>query len=509
MSLFIMNQEKTSPQVQSLQQNISNKIFQSSRNELSVSMRFLDYAMSKLHFMPDFNVESIQTNGKMITFHPEFLINQYKTSRALCNRTQLHILLHCIFRHPFNCVHKRPEVWNLAADIAIEYILDDMQTKAIDYNKALTKKQSIYNMFSDLKYKNAQSIYYHLIENPNLLEEVIKDADLFKLDEHKIWHRINKNQGEEEKKTDVANEDDNLSDDEEKGQDFLDPENKETRYEFKDEDDEDNLPQEEPDQQLIEDFLSQSEREELEKEWEEISEKMELEIESFSQEIGEDTRELMQSIELANRKKYDYRQFLRKFASLQEENILNPEEFDYIYYTFGLSMYKKMPLIEPLEYRESEKIREFVVAIDTSGSCSNGLIQKFLEYTYSILSSTDVFSSKVNIHIVQCDADIKKDDKVTNAQEMEELLEEFSAFGNGGTDFRPVFRYVDELIANQEFHNLRGLIYFTDGYGVFPEVPAAKYDTAFVFVSEDAKNIAVPPWAIKLILTQEEILSFK
>ncbi len=81
-----------------------------------------------------------------------------------------------------------------------------------------------------------------------------------------------------------------------------------------------------------------------------------------------------------------------------------------------------MPLIEPLEYRESEKIREFVVAIDTSGSCSTGLIQKFLEYTYSILSSTDVFSSKVNIHIIQCDADIKKDDKVTNAQEMEELL---------------------------------------------------------------------------------------
>lgn len=134
-----MNQRKTTPEVQSLQQNISNKIFQSSRNELSVSMRFLDYAMSKLRFMPDFSVESIQTNGKMIMFHPEFLINQYKTSRALCNRTQLHILLHCIFRHPFNCVHKRPEVWDLASDIAIEYILDDMETKSIDYNKELPK----------------------------------------------------------------------------------------------------------------------------------------------------------------------------------------------------------------------------------------------------------------------------------------------------------------------------------------------------------------------------------
>ena len=55
--------------------------------------------------------------------------------------------------------------------------------------------------------------------------------------------------------------------------------------------------------------------------------------------------------------------------------------------------------------------------------------------------------------------------------------------GLGGTDFRPVFRRVDEMIHNKEFINLKGLIYFTDGYGVFPErMPA--YKTAFIFVEE-------------------------
>lgn len=50
--------------------------------------------------------------------------------------------------------------------------------------------------------------------------------------------------------------------------------------------------------------------------------------------------------------------------------------------------------------------------------------------------------------------------------------------GLGGTDFRPVFRRVDEMIHNKEFINLKGLIYFTDGYGVFPErMPT--YKTAF------------------------------
>ena len=53
--------------------------------------------------------------------------------------------------------------------------------------------------------------------------------------------------------------------------------------------------------------------------------------------------------------------------------------------------------------------------------------------------------------------------------------------GFGSTDFRPVFEYVDELLAKGEFENLKGLIYFTDGYGVYPSrMPG--YDTIFAFL---------------------------
>ena len=40
--------------------------------------------------------------------------------------------------------------------------------------------------------------------------------------------------------------------------------------------------------------------------------------------------------------------------------------------------------------------------------------------------------------------------------------------GLGGTDFRPVFEYVEQLRKDKEFINLKGLIYFTDGCGEFP-----------------------------------------
>ena len=76
--------------------------------------------------------------------------------------------------------------------------------------------------------------------------------------------------------------------------------------------------------------------------------------------------------------------------------------------------------------------------------------------------------------------------------------------GHGGTDFRPVFTYVDHLIEKKELPDLKGLIYFTDGYGAFPR-KKPPYDTAFVFSGDDFNDKDVPPWAIKLVLREDEV----
>ena len=82
-------------------------------------------------------------------------------------------------------------------------------------------------------------------------------------------------------------------------------------------------------------------------------------------------------------------------------------------------------------------------------------------------------------------------------------MEHFQLYGEGGTDFRPAFEYVEELRQNREFTDLKGMIYFTDGYGIYPEKMPA-WRTAFVFLEEDYRNVDVPPWAIKLILSEED-----
>ena len=242
--------------------------------------------------------------------------------------------------------------------------------------------------------------------------------------------------------------------------------------------------------------------------WTDIALRMQTELEVFMLQ-GKGAGLLTQNLREVNRERYDYSEFLKKFAVRAEMMKLNPDEFDYNFYTYGFALYENMPLIEPLEYREVKRIREFVIAIDTSGSTSGSLVQTFVQKTYNILKSTESFFSKINLHIIQCDAEIQEDVKITTQQEFDAYLKQMQLHGLGGTDFRPVFAYVNHLVEKKEFDNLKGLIYFTDGYGSFPQ-KMPSYDTAFVFVENEqnpstSNNYEVPSWAMKLVLRKEEL----
>ena len=115
------------------------------------------------------------------------------------------------------------------------------------------------------------------------------------------------------------------------------------------------------------------------------------------------------------------------------------------------------------------------------------------------------FFNKINIHIIQCDNQVRSDTVIRDKDDFSQFMNEYTVIGFGSTDFRPVFDYVDEMIENEQFSDLKGLIYFTDGYGIYPETKK-NYDVAFVFLSDDENAPKVPPWAIKVILTEEDIM---
>jgi predicted metal-dependent peptidase len=99
------------------------------------------------------------------------------------------------------------------------------------------------------------------------------------------------------------------------------------------------------------------------------------------------------------------------------------------------------------------------VAIDTSGSTADALDQ-FLTEVRSLLSEFD----RVELTLICCDAKIQSVRQFTD-QDLS-LVMTTPLLGGGGTDFRPVFRYL-----KQNATAISCLVYLTDGDGEPPKEP--------------------------------------
>ena len=156
------------------------------------------------------------------------------------------------------------------------------------------------------------------------------------------------------------------------------------------------------------------------------------------------------------------------------------------------------------EARAAErKLRELAIVIDTSASCSRGLTGWFLRAVHDILLRERLFFDRFRLHILQCDCEVQQDTLVTNLEEFQWYLDHLELYGGGGTDFRPALRRIDELVESGELPHLGGVLYFTDGYGVFPEREPA-YPVAFVMLRYRYDDINIPRWAIRLVLDADK-----
>ncbi|MCC8104891.1 MAG: VWA-like domain-containing protein [Clostridiales bacterium] len=257
---------------------------------------------------------------------------------------------------------------------------------------------------------------------------------------------------------------------------------------------------------------------------------------------GKETAARQETVFLSRREEIDYRTLLRRFCVPREEAVPDLDSFDYVPYLYGQSYSQecssalterpfqsnqsavgmtgqafapksgkissdapatsanmRLCLIEPLEYSEVNRLDELAIAIDTSGSCSGELVQRFLEETWSILRQRENFFSRMRLHLIQCDSMIQEYRIFTSVEEWEETLGDLKIQGYGNTDFRPVFELLDEQIAKKKIRTLRALLYFTDGDGIYPR-EAPPYETAFIFVNRDSIKGRVPDWAHCIVL---------
>lgn len=443
-------------------EKVAAEIIQMSKNKLLVNMRFMDMALNQFRMSPRPDLTPFSAcDGDVYVYDPVHILKAYMLDENLPIRNFLHSVLHCVFKHFYVNTLVDQTMWDLACDIAVESAINDLELSFLNITKAKEQVQ-FFDLFKNkVKTVSAEKIYRYFLDEKLSDHLVEKLSLLFKGDDHVLWY---------------------LTETQKKKMNLYASRGEAVK----------------PLSNML--LLLQG--------WADIALRMQTELEVFMLQ-GKGAGLLTQNLREVNRERYDYSEFLKKFAVRAEMMKLNPDEFDYNFYTYGFALYENMPLIEPLEYREVKRIREFVIAIDTSGSTSGSLVQTFVQKTYNILKSTESFFSKINLHIIQCDAEIQEDVKITTQQEFDAYLKQMQLHGLGGTDFRPVFAYVNHLVDKKEFDNLKGLIYFTDGYGSFPQKKPS-YDTAFVFVEDEqnpstSNNYEVPSWAMKLVLRKEEL----
>lgn len=247
--------------------------------------------------------------------------------------------------------------------------------------------------------------------------------------------------------------------------------------------------------------LTKEEIDGIKSEWEKMIAKVGSEGGISKNKAGTQKGNTKEWYELQKKKRRDYQKFLQRFSIKREEVQADLDSFDYIPYYYGLCMYQNMPFIEPLEYTETTKLEELVIAIDTSNSCSREMVQFFLEETASMLGNRENFFKKFKVYLIQCDCFIQDVTFITSMEEWKTYSRKIKIQGRGGTDFRPVFAYIEQLKQEQKLKHLKGLIYFSDGDGIFPS-SKPDYETAFVFLGEPKESITIPNWVLSLSLNR-------
>ena len=536
---------------------MGKRILDASRTELYLSMRFLGPALHSLGWIMDLSTAFVGTDAAMIRFNPNYLFQLYVNRPRFLNRTYLHMILHCVFRHMFTAREKEDrELWDLASDIAVDAIIDSMEYRAVAELTPEYRQKWYSRLEEEIHVLTAERIYQYFIERKRNYLEEMQLAQIFAYDDHSFWERMEDEEenpsGENSRQkdsdnspsgnTDSKNDSENDSEND-PGPGNVDPDSKKdsqtgnkenNKEENKEKNSERNARRQRPSGRQDEGGNKDSDRrngdekndekngekntfeksvrklkkiENLNRQWKETSERMEAELLASGKEASQDRGSLDRILSISNRRRTDYREFLRKFAILREVTTIDPDSFDYGFYNYGLEVYGNMPLIEENEYREMNRIRTLVIAIDTSASCQEILVQRFLNETAAVLRNIGQFFSSSEVHIIECDEHVQDEIVVRDISDLEKYAESFHVKGGFGTDFRPVFSYIEEKRRTGEIRDMEALMYFTDGMGIYPEKPT-DYDTAFVFFNdEELDDTKVPDWAMKLYIRGEKLVS--
>ncbi|MCI7766901.1 MAG: VWA-like domain-containing protein [Oscillospiraceae bacterium] len=196
--------------------------------------------------------------------------------------------------------------------------------------------------------------------------------------------------------------------------------------------------------------------------------------------------------------RFSYIEYLKRFA-LKEVVAEDPDTLDIMMYHWGLDNLDNTPIVELCETRELCCASDIIIAIDVSGSCGGETASNFLRQIYTLFTQMNIKSS-VNINVVTFDTEITMEKKIRSRKDADSLVTNYNPGGWGGTDFRCVFEYADNFSRKNRGKKLKGLFFFSDACGAFPDKKPSYRTTFFVPTNSDDSPFSyfnldyVPDW---------------
>ncbi len=197
-----------------------------------------------------------------------------------------------------------------------------------------------------------------------------------------------------------------------------------------------------------------------------------------------------------------YIDIIKDFFKEKESSREDPETIDRMMYSYGFDLYENVALIEPSEETDKKALGTIALAIDTSGSCSGDVAQRFLREISNLFRDISDVGTFDEILLYQCDCLVQDRRIITDPDDIPADMDDYSLMGFGGTSFVPVFEDIEEY-SNRTDAKVDALFYLTDGWGDYPK-KEPPYKTFFIFPEELGTMLEsfghVPEWITKLVM---------
>ncbi len=395
---------------------------------------------------------SLATDGEYLFYDPDALLMDFRESGLMgVQYSVLHVMMHCVLGHleMDGLYRDRQLLWtvmdrevtHLLSELGMEYEHHDLNGRNISfYNKGMN---DVLGTCYDI------GCYFKVKNNRSVRRRILREGRNLQIDSHRLWSE----QKTEKKNVDMrpVNQSDKAGKDSRNGKDDKGSsstaadkgKNAEAWGKVRD-----MLAggKEGPIQGILLKELQYGRR----------------------HEYGSGSMGATELVKARGENQNSYHHILTELLQNKESAKVSPDAIDNMLYQYGLELYGNVPLIEPPDCEERIELNTICVAIDTSGSCSADIAERFLRETYNVLRDIRGISQGGEVYLFQCDDELQSEEYFSSLAELPgEGQERMELHGFGGTSFIPVFQRVEEL-HRKECKQIDCLIYFTDAEGDYP-----------------------------------------